>query len=251
MKKWICLILAALLVWSLSLTAFATIDPVADEALLLTAEEDAQLTEYIASFSQGDVQILTIQTLDGWDVETYAKNHAHTYGIGVLMVIAMEERQWCITSAPAFEDAIDGEIIDWISAECVPYLQADDYYGAFMVFAENCAYYLDGYTAADTESDEQIEYADESGGGFGRFVVCLLIGLAAGGITAGVMAGKNKSVRPRNSAANYVRSNSMVVSVSRDIFLYHNVTRTLKPQNNSSSGGSSSGGSRSTRSGSF
>ena len=91
-------------------------------------------------------------------------------------------------------------------------------------------------------------FARSIGYSFIASLICLLIGLAAGGITAGIMAGKNRSVRPQNSAASYVRSGSMQLSMSRDIFLYQHVTRTPRQQNNSGSGG---GGSRSTRSGGF
>ena len=239
MKKWICVILTVLLLSSLSLTAFAAVCPVVDMAELLTSDEQTQLIQALAPYGNRAVQIVTVQTLDGRSVEDYAENWAEN-GIGVVFLIAVQERQWCITTSGDYEAAMDGDVIDLISAHCVPYLQNDDYYGAFSVFAQECGYYLEGYDPAASGT--------ESGGGFGRFLICLLIGLAAGGITAGIMAGKNRSVRPQNSAASYVRSGSMQLSMSRDIFLYQHVTRTPRQQNNSGSGG---GGSRSTRSGGF
>lgn len=248
MKKWICLILVMLLLLSVSVTAFAAVCPVVDMADLLTSEEEYQLIHMLAPYGNRAVQIVTADSLEGENVEAYAENYAESGNIGVVFVIAMQERKWCITTSPAYEGAIDGDVIDLISAECVPYLTEGDYYGAFTVFAEECGYYLEGY---DPEAYDPDAYADtdSEGGFFGRFLICLVIGLAAGGITAGIMVGMNKSVRPQNSAANYVRSGSMHVNVSRDIYLYHHITRTPRPQNNSSSGGG--GGSRSTRSGSF
>lgn len=242
MKKLICLILVAVLLLSVSVTALAVVNPVVDMAQVLTEEERTQLIQDMSVFDNEQVQIVTVETLDGQNVDRYAKNHAEQYDIGVLMLVAIEERLWCITTSEAYEGAIDEDVIDWISADCVGYLQENDYYSAFAVFIAECQYYLDGYTP------EVI--TDEEGGGFTRFLICLVIGLAAGGITAGIMAGKNKSVRPQNSAANYVRSGSMQVSVSRDIYLYHHITRTEKPQSSSSSS-SGGGGSRSTRSGGF
>ena len=243
MKKLICILLVVLLLLSLSVTVFAAINPVVDNAGILTEEERYQLIQMLAPYGNKTIQIVTVESLEGENIEVYAENCAENTGVGVLCVVAVQERKWCITTSPAYGGAIDGYVIDEISALCVPYLSDGDYYGAFTVFAEECGYYLDGYDpAVPTDVD------GEGSGFFGRFLICLVIGLAAGGITAGIMAGMNKSVRPQNSAADYVRSGSMQVTVCRDIYLYHHITRTPKAQNSSSSGG---GGSRSTRSGSF
>ena len=240
MRKLICMILVTLLLLSVSVTAFAAICPVVDMAELLTSDEQYQLIQMLAPYGNGAVQILTVESLEGEHVEDYAENWAESNGIGVLMLIAVQERKWCITSSGAYKGAVDGAVIDAISAECTPYLRTDDYYGAFFVFAEECGFWLEGYDPADPAEPARI-------GTLGRLLICLVIGLAAGGITAGIMAAKNKSVRPKNSAADYVRSGSMAVNVSRDIYLYHHITRTPKAQ----SSGSSGGGSRSTRSGGF
>lgn len=246
MKKLICILLVVLLLLGLSVTAFAALNPVVDNAGILTEEENYQLIQMLAPYGNKTIQIVTVESLEGENIEVYAENCAENTGVGVLCVVAVQDRKWCITTSPAYEGAIDGYVIDEISALCVPYLSNDDYYGAFTVFAEECGYYLEGYEpnvpGGDSSDSEGMDF-------FGRFLICLVIGLAAGGITAGIMAGKNRSVRPKHSAVEYIRSGSMNVNVSRDIFLYHHVSRIPKPQNNSSSGGG--GGSRSTRSGSF
>lgn len=245
MKKVLSFFLVLLLILAVAMPAFAAICPVADMAEVLTEEELRQLIQMLAPYGNKTIQIVTVESLEGENIEVYAENCAENTGVGVLCVVAVQERKWCITTSPAYEGAIDGDVIDLIGAECVPYLTEGDYYGAFTVFAEECGYYLDGYVPGEPDDDLD----DQGVGGFGRFLICLVIGLAVGGITAGIMAGKNKSVRPRHSAADYVRSGSMNVNVSRDIYLYHHVTRTPKPQNTGSHGGG--GGSRSTRSGSF
>lgn len=239
MKKILCLLLVVLAL-ALPLSVSAAANPVVDEADLLTDEQEYELIQLLGEQGVNTLAVVTLNSLDGQDIEDYAEYSAESSGVAVLFLISMEERQWCITSAPEYEGAIDGDVIDTISARCQPYLSSGEYYEAFATFAECCNGYLDGYVPGESRS----------GVGFGRFLVCLLIGLAAGGITAGILAGKNKSVSPKYNAADYVRGDSMQVTVSRDIFLYQTVTRTPKPQNNSSSGGSG-GGSRSTRSGSF
>ena len=71
---------------------------------------------------------------------------------------------------------------------------------------------------------------------------CLLssmaIGLVISLIVTGSMKAKPKSVRMQSAAASYVKSNSMNITESRDMFLYHTVERREKPKSGSVSGGS-------------
>lgn len=236
MKKLICLLLV-LLTLGTAVTAYATTDPepVIDLADLLSPEETGQLNNALGAYGGGVLCVMTVPSLDGQDVAKYAERYAEDHDIGILLLISMQERQWCITASGAYEDVIDGQVIDRISAKCVPYLREDAYLEAFMVYARECGHYLENYDPAAA-----------AGGVVKRLAICLVIGLVAGAIAAGIMAGKNKSVRPKHSAADYVRSGSMHVELSRDVYLYHHISRTPKPQNNGSGGGS-----RSTRSGSF
>ena len=47
------------------------------------------------------------------------------------------------------------------------------------------------------------------------------------------LKGQLKSVRAKDTAADYVRPGSMEVTTRRDIYLYRNVTRVAKPKDNS------------------
>lgn len=255
MRKLICLLLVMLLLLAIPLTVFAAPDPVTDYAGLLTESQDHELTSLLCKPGIGTLCVVTVESLeDGpmgdWDcdtIEDYAEAWAEEAGVGVVFMIAMEERQWCITAAPEYEPVIDGAVIEEIAALCVPHLQNDEYYEAFVVFAEQCTFYLEGFEPGASSAIGTP--GKEEGITFGRVLICLVIGLAVGGVAAGIMAGMNTSVKPKNSAADYVRSGSMQLRSSRDIYLYHHIARTPKAQSSSSSGGS--GGSRSTRSGSF
>lgn len=251
MKKLISFLLVLLLLAATPLTVLAAPDPVTDNAGLLTEEQDRELSSLLCEQGIGSLCVVTLESLNGENIEEYAERWAEQSGVGVLFMISMEERQWCITAAAEYKSVIDVYVIDEISARCLPFLKSGDYYEAFATFASCCNGYLESYIPGEVYPNEGLP--GNSGGSqitLGRILVCLLIGLAAGGITAGIMASKNKSVRAKNNASDYVRSGSMHVTLSRDIYLYHNITRTPKAQNNSSSGGSG-GGSRSTRSGSF
>ena len=49
-----------------------------------------------------------------------------------------------------------------------------------------------------------------------------------------------KTVHMKPDAADYMKDGSLHINRSRDIFLYHQVTRTAKPKEESSGGGGSS-----------
>ena len=55
------------------------------------------------------------------------------------------------------------------------------------------------------------------------------------------MRAQLKSVRSQESAVDYVRSGSMDVTRSNDIFLYNTVTRTAKPKDDTSDTGDTGG----------
>lgn len=251
MKKIVSFLSVLLLLAAIPLTVLAAPDPVTDNAGLLTEEQDMELSGLLGEQGIGTLCVVTLESLNGENIEDYAEDWAAQAGVGVLFVISMEERQWCITTAAEYKSVINVYVIDEISAQCLPFLKSGDYYGAFVTFANCCNGYLADYVPGEIGPNEGLP--GNFGGSQitpGRILVCLLIGLAAGGITAGIMASRNKSVRAKNNASDYVRSGSMHVTLSRDLYLYHHITRTPKAQNNSSSGGSG-GGSRSTRSGSF
>ena len=237
-----------LLLICLALPVFAT-DPVApyvvDNANLLSESEYWELSDTLEEISQRlqmDVVVVTASSLDGKSAMAYADDFYDYNGYapdGVLLLVSMAERKWHITTAgKAISALTDGELAlleDWI----LPELSSGDYAGAFLAFAEGAEHYA---------------LSSGSSGGFGlkSVVVCLVIGAVIAFIVTGIMKSGMKTVRSRNSAAEYVRQGSMQVTHSRDMFLYRNVTRRVKPKNNSSTTHrSSSGRSHGGRGGSF
>ena len=232
----------------LVLPVFATdsVSPyVVDDANLLSESEYWELSDVLEEISrrlQMDVVVVTSSSLDGKSAKAYADDFYDYNGYapdGVLLLVSMAERKWHITTTgKAISALTDGELAlleDWI----LPGLSSGDYTGAFLAFAEG------------TE-----RYASSSGssGGFGlkAVVICLVIGVVIAFIVTGIMKSGMKTVQNRNSAAEYVRQGSLQVTHSRDIFLYRNVTRRVKPQNNgSTTHRSSSGCSHGGRGGSF
>lgn len=74
-----------------------------------------------------------------------------------------------------------------------------------------------------------------------NLLVSVVIGLIVAYIVVTTMKGKLKSVRMQNQATNYIKANSMNVSVSRDIFLYRVVTSKEKQKDDDNTHTSSSG----------
>lgn len=218
-----------------------------DDADLLTDSEESELTKKLADISYAyDAQLVvaTIGSMDDGDIDSFVDYLYDTMGFGygenhdgVLLLVCMDPREYRIMSNGYAGVAIDTDTIDLICDEIVGNLSDGDYAGAFHEFADECAYYLDGYlNGFDFDVTGTLGY-------------CLLIGIAAGLIVAFVLKGQLKSVRKEERANVYVRDGSMNVNIMDDIFLYRTVTRKERPKENSSS--SSGGTARSKGGGSF
>ena len=72
-------------------------------------------------------------------------------------------------------------------------------------------------------------------------VISILVGVGLAMFIVGRMKAQLKTVRFQAAAGDYMKSGSLNITESRDVFLYNTVTRTAKPKNtdSGSSGGSS------------
>ena len=249
MKKLFCLVVALLLVVALPLTAVAEHAPkyFSDEAKLLESTSQTHNSLFnISNRLNIAIAIHTVKSLDGYSIENSAKHHyenAYFYGFtgGVLLLVAMEEREWYIYTTGDAYDYLTDAALDEIEDAIVPLLSEGDYYEAFMTYASLCDKYL-------TMGQEGNIYHGTFPWGQ-NIVIALAVGLVVALIVVSSMKAKLKTVRPRREAHEYTRPGSMNVTRSRDLFLYRTVSRRPKPKDSSSgrSGGSSSGG----RGGSF
>lgn len=241
MKRFLCMLTALLLLTTLSVGASAQTQLVWDYADLLTDPEQTALQARLSSMDGHVAAVLTVDSLEGKSAQAYAEAFWDEYyygSSGVLLLVSMSERQWWISTNGSYAGIMDDAAMDRAEEDFVPYLSQGDYAGAFAAFAEACR-------AAATQPGQ-----GNGGASWKTFLICLVIGLVLALIAVCVMAAQLKSVRPKNSAGNYIRSGSMQVTHSRDIFLYQNTTRRAKPQNNGSHGGGG-GHSRGGRGGSF
>ncbi len=241
MKKLLMIFLLVLLV----LPVCAETPMVVDEADLLLPQEEQYLTEQLELTREQlgiDVAVLTVETINGQPVGTYADDYYDYNGYnpdGVLLLLVMESRQWYISTAGSCMAPIDAETVGDV---IVPYLSQGNYYEAFSLFGK-----MVHETMLQPEADG--EYVTDEYGNvslrphqrnwYEGLGICLLIGLGVGGITVGVMASGMKTVRSKTGAADYVKPGSLELSVTQDIYLYQTVTRRAKPKNTGTHTGSS------------
>lgn len=259
MKKVLCIFAIVLILSTIGIfihadhfaPTYSIVDGIAyviDHGVLSIQEEDLlneQVYEVVRKYHIL-IQIKVIDSLGSKSAQRYADNYyddylAHQYdGNGILLLIALEDREWAVTTNGETVRVITNNDIDSIMADVLPDLSSGNYYDAFSAF-------VDG-----VDREYQSFIPDEDTDGFAPWqilVVSLLIGIAIGGIVILIMRSGMKTARPQHSAVSYLQTGSYHLTQCLDLYLYSRTTRTAKPKNNGS--GSSGGGSRGGRSGKF
>ena len=232
---------------------------VVDEAGLLTHHEGRDLTKKLEEISGNqncDVVIVTVDSLGRKTSTEYADDFFddNDYGIGddndgILFLIGMDERDWAISTCgefgiSAFTDAGQAYIMDDVK----PFLSADDFNGAFTMFAERCDEFLTQANTGTPYDEDNLPKREKEPI---DWILMVVISFGIGGILSFIILGivkmPLKSVRSQPKADSYLRENSMVVRAKTESYLYSRVSKTAR-QNNSSGGGSSTHTSSSGRS---
>lgn len=218
-----------------------------DQSSLLTQQEAELLSaelERIRDETGCDIVVLTTDSLDGKSAEAYADDYYDYNGYGddgMLLLVSMAEREWWISTCGSCM-YID---VDMLGERFVPFLSRGSYYDAFYRFAADCQsaitglqddpYSGDSYYESDYDSYEP-SYTQTRDPGK-TFLICLLVGVAVGLIAVLIMKGQLKSVRKQSGADRYVGAGGLNLTIQTDRFLYQNVSRRAKPQQNTSGGG--------------
>jgi len=240
--------LALILCATLAIPAFAASGYLLDEADLLSEMEEQALQDVLDEIGDGfdaDIVIVTVETTGQYDPEYYTERLYDDRGYGqgsdrdgVMLLVAMEEREYVIWSNGWCSNAISSGEIDSIIANMEEDMRDGEYAQAFETFLEDCRYYLNGHINGFPFN-------------FGsNFLIALVVGLLVALIATGIMRSKLKSVKKQHTANQYTKPGSMQVTKATDLYLYSNVTRVRKAQSSSTSG-SRSGGGHSVGSGRF
>ncbi len=236
-RKLLTMLLVVVLCVSLTISASAASgSDICDEADLLSSAEETQIAEKLSKIRErfdAQIVIMTVPTSDG-SMDTFVEDVFDSMNMGcgenrdgVLLLVCMDPREYRILSNGFAGEAIGMDQIDAIGEAIISDLSDGDYSDAFIIFADRCAYYLDGYLNG---------YPFDIGK---NLVLAVIVGVVAGIIAAFVLKKQLKSVRQQKQANVYIKSGSMQIATSRDLFLYREVSRTKKQSSSSSGSGSS------------
>lgn len=259
MRKLTIFLICLLLVCPV-LTVSAQNPHIIDDAGLLWSGEISLLEEKAQAVTEEygmDVVILTVNSTDGTYIETFADDFydRNGYGIGdsysgVLLVLAMDTREWAISTCGDAIYAITDFGIQALFEDMAPYLSEDEYYKAFETFLEVLPYYFEAYqngspidgwtgnyvgpgTVQIGTREETVYYESEP-----NYLFAPLIGLVAAAIVILIMRGAMNTKQPQRSAVNYLVPGTDHLW-HRDIYLYSQVRKVRKQQQSSGGGGSS------------
>ncbi len=223
-----------------------------DNENLCTADERLKVNEALKRVSEKygmDVTVYDTRYYNGSDIRVYAADKYEELGYqsapagGVMLFLATEDRDWVIVETGEAMTAFNSDARDYISEIVVDnYLNNDNFYEAYIRFAELSDEMI-GMEQAGTPYKKPF-------GGLLATAIALFVGVVAGAVYSQSLKSRNKTVRFKAGATDYVRQNSMHVNTSRDFFLYSNVTRTERANSSDSNSGDFSSSSGSSFSGS-
>lgn len=243
--------LAASTAFTVTVKAENDLMRIVDWADLLSDDEEQELSDMLDEISerqQLDVLIVTLESLEGEDIVAYADDFYdyNDYGLGegkdgIIFLLSMEERDWCISTSgygvTAFTDA--GQ--EYMTDQFVPYLSDGDYAEAFRIFAKQCDDYITQARAGAPYDVDNIP--TEPFSPLGALIIALGLGFVISLIVTGFMRLGMHSVYSASAADSYMKKDSLRLTKQRDLFLYRNVTRTEKPKETDNSTSGSTGGS--------
>lgn len=236
-----------------------------DDAGLLNSEESADVQDKLDEISekwQFDIVIVTVNSLNGKSAMEYADDYfdynGYGYGDnkdGVLLLVAMNDREWHISTSGFGITAFTDAGIDYMSTEIKSSLTSGDYAKAFDRYVGLCNKYLN--KAQNGKPYDEGNLPLEVFNGI-RLLIAICIGLAAACVPAMYKKSLLKSVRGQAMADTYMTDAGLKLNFKRDQFINRTVTSRViaKDKNGGPGGGSSthtgsSGGGHGGRGGSF
>ena len=254
----LCMIIPAFAVESNSTTGntgFANeYSRVLDYADVLSQEEndklEAQFGE-IANRQKVDIVICFANSLDGKKTADYTETlyEKHNYGYGenkdgIMLLVSFENRDWYIATRGYAIQAFTDAGIQYIGNQIKGDLGDGNCYAAAEYFGRLCDQFITDAKNGNVYGEPTGAIDNEDTGFVLPPPMWILISIGAGLIVALVVVGsmkrKLKTVNLQAAANSYLKSGSLNITESNDIFLYSNVTRTAKPKNNDNNNGSGS-----------
>lgn len=257
------LILLFILMFALALPVFAeeiSAPRVIDQAGLLSSSDEELLEDEVASLKEKynfDIVILTVRSTGEKSVTAYADDYYdyNGYGCGdgrdgMLLLISMEERDWCVSTSGRGNEVFGSDFLDYLEGSAVIDRLSDaDYYGAFDRFLGISGSYLESDV-----SGNPVKIRRDTGDTVILCVIAVIASFVVSLIILGVMKSRMNTVIKRSDAADYVRRDSFNMRRSADYYLYSTETKIRIQRSQTSVSGthiSSSGRSHGGRHGKF
>ena len=261
-RKVISVVLFMLMLAVLPVTCFAQMSLVQDQAGLMNADQQAILDQKAYELSEAyrmDIVIVTTNSNDGKDVQSYADDFFDENGYGadkddsgILLLVSMDTREWAFSTSGNGIYAFTDYSLEVLSEELIPYLSSGEYYEGFSHYLSCLPTYLDafqdgkpvdGYASDyDPSSTEDVVYYEEPLTWSDAIIFSSIIGLVVAGISVAVMVFSMNTKRRQSGAGDYLVDNSFQLQTNRDYFLFSNVTKTKRVEQDNSNGGSHGGG---------
>lgn len=248
MKKFTAYVLCVIILMFGLTNVFANelMPSVMDNAKFLSEDETSTLSEMLDSIRYKysmDVAVVTTESLDGKSCEQFADDYYdyEGYGFGadkdgIMLVVSKNPRNYHFTTTSRGIRVFNDAAINYLKKNVEEYLRNDDYYGAFLKFAEISEQILESDAMGEVFKAETTPKARKTG-------LAVALGIPAVMALIIVLVGYFKmNDAVSKPAANEYAKNSINITKSHDIYLYKTVNKTAKPQNNASSTHTSSSG---------
>ena len=253
MKKGLCGLLCTfflVLVHSMPVLAWNNTPLLVDEAdLLIDSEENALLSrlEEVSRTGQTDIVVVTINSLQGEDVQDYADDFYDNSGYaedGILLLISIDDSEWYIATAGFGITAVTDAGRKYMAEQFVGELSDGEFFDAFITYADLCDEFIRQARNGDPYDEGNLPKRPFPL--VGNLLVSLGIGPVTAFVMTGRMKGEMKTVTTQEKATDYVKGGSLKVTRSNELFLYTQVNRQTK-EKQASSGGSDTHNSSSGR----
>ncbi len=222
-----------------------------DDVGLLSSEQAQSLTaklDEISERNQFDTVVVVVPSLDYREARLYAADFFEQYGFGygkdidgAILLLAMKDRDFGFASFGYGLEVFTSYGQDYLDQLVLPYLREDQYYEAFIAYADAVDDFIAQADAGTPYDKGSIpKNADEVRKS--RLIwgaISLVLALVIALTVTGVWRGQLTSVRKDDLAAAYFREGSMVLTDQRDIFLHRRVHKVKRESGSSSGGGSS------------
>lgn len=216
-----------------------------DEADILTAQEEAKILGILDEISERqmfDVVIAVVNDFEQNNVKDAAYDYYDYNGFGygenndgVCLYLSMEERDLNIGGTGfgivAFSDFGREQILEQIKPE----LSKDDYYAAFLEFAQICDDYVSEANNGTPYDVDHKPFKDK----FNSFYIfwgVLFVGIIVAFILVKIEERKLKSVHYARDAQDYMRKGSMHLVNRMDCYVYSNTVSEYDPKNDDDGG---------------